>query len=328
VASDGFGRSLTVGVEEELLLLDPDTLELHPGVERLLGPEGLKTELFSCLVETNTPACETVDDARAELVRLRGVVGAAAAREGLVYAASGSHPFSQPEEQPIVGEKRYLQMLDELGPSARRQLVCGLHVHVGMTSFDECLRTLAALVPRLPSVLALSLNSPYLVGAETGALSSRAARLLELPRAGEPPPFASPEQWQAAIAATGADYTRSWWDARPHPRFGTLEVRIADQPTNVDRSAALAAVIQAFCAAPAPPPPNRSRNAYLERRAAAARGSAPVSELLELVRPAARALGTWDLVETLREPVEALRQLETGRREGLHAATAELVALS
>ena len=227
-----------------------------------------------------------------------------------------------------MAEERYLQMLAELGPQARRQLVCGLHVHVGMASFDECLRTLAAIKPWLPAVLAVSLNSPYVAGAETGALSSRAARLLELPRAGEPPPLASPEQWQAAIAATGLDYTRSWWDARPHPRFGTLEVRIADQPTSVDRSAALAALIQAFCAAPPPPPADGSRDGYLVRRAAAAHGSGPVDELLELVRPAALELGTWTLVESLRGPVEALRQLETGRRDGLVAATAELVALS
>jgi glutamate---cysteine ligase / carboxylate-amine ligase len=106
-----FGRHLTLGVEEELMLLDPDTLELAPGVERLLGPEGLKTELFSCLVETNTPVCGSVLEARDELVRLRRLVGERAARENLLVAASGSHPFSIPEEQPIVNEPRYLEML-------------------------------------------------------------------------------------------------------------------------------------------------------------------------------------------------------------------------
>jgi glutamate---cysteine ligase / carboxylate-amine ligase len=320
-----FGRHLTLGVEEELMLLDPSTLELASGIERLLGPEGLKTELFSCLVETFTPVCETAADAHAELVRLRGLVRDAAAREGLAVAASGAHPFSPPEEQPIVAEPRYLKMLEEMGPGARRQLVCGLHVHVGMESFASCLRTLDALVPWLPAVLALSLNSPWLGGEEPGALSARAARLLELPRAGEPPRFASQDDWEATITATGVDYTRSWWDARPHPRFGTLEVRIADQPTSVDRSAALAALLQAFCAEPPAP---GSRRGYLERRAAAANGSAAGDELLALVEPAARELGIWELVETLRAPVEALRQRETGRRDGLVAAAAELVALT
>ena len=224
-----------------------------------------------------------------------------------------------------MAEPRYLRMLEELGPKLRRQLVCGLHVHIGMESFEACLRTLAAIVPWLPEVLALSLNSPYMEGAETGALSSRAARLGELPRGAQPPLFASPDEWKAYIEATGEDYTRSWWDARPHPRLGTIEVRIADQPTDVGRSAALAALIQALCAV-APVPDEGSRASYLPRRAAAAgRGEAQTTALLALVEPAARELGTWDVVETLGAPPEALRQLETGRREGLEAVVAELV---
>ncbi len=310
------------------MLLDAETLELAPGVERLLGPEGLKTELFSCLIETNTPVCESAAEALAELVRLRAVVREAAASEGLAVAGAGSHPFSRAEEQEIVAEPRYLKMLAELGPKLRRQLVCGLHVHVGMESFDACLRTLAAIVPWLPDILALSLNSPYMRGEETGALSSRAARLGELPRGAQPPSFASPEEWEATIEATGEDYTRSWWDARPHPRLGTLEVRIADQPTDVARSAALAALIQALCAG-APVPADGARDSYLSRRAAAAGlGDAQTAELLALVEPAARDLGTWDLVETLRGSPEAQRQLATGRRDGPVAVAAELVALS
>jgi carboxylate-amine ligase len=216
-------------------------------------------------------------------------------------------------------------MLKELGPKLRRQLVCGLHVHVGMESFEACLRTLAAIVPWLPDVLALSLNSPYIQGAETGSLSARAARLGELPRGAQPPYFASPEDWKAYIESTGKDYTRSWWDARPHPRLGTIEVRIPDQPTEVVRSAALAALVQALCVA-APAPAERERDSYPSRRAAAARhGEARTAELLALVEPAARELGTWDLVEELRKPPEALRQLETGRRDGLEAVVAELV---
>ena len=165
------------------MLLDPETLELAPGVERLLGPEGLKTELFSCLVETNTPVCESASEAQDELVRLRHLVAERAARENLVVAASGSHPFSIPEEQPIVDEPRYVEMVEELGPIAKGQLVCGLHVHVGMESFDACLRALAGIRPWLSAVLGLSANSPYLAGEETGALSSRLARLRRLPRA-------------------------------------------------------------------------------------------------------------------------------------------------
>jgi len=303
---DSFGRSLTLGVEEELMLLDPETLALAPGVERLLPAEGLKTELFSCLVETNTPVCETAFEARAELGRLRRLVVGLAEREGLAVAAAGSHPFSIPEEQRIVAEPRYRKMVDELGAVAKGQLVCGLHVHVGMESFESCLRTLAGIRPWLGEVLRLSSNSPYLAGEETGELSSRLATLRRLPRGGPPPQLETVADWEAEVAAAGVDYTRIWWDARPHPRLGTLEVRIADQATSVERSAALAALVQALCAAL----------------------PEPGADLIAAVEPAARELGTWELVEGLRGPPEALRQLEIGRRDGLEAVAADLVRRS
>lgn len=288
------------------MLLDPATFALAPGVERLLPQEGLKTELFSCLVETNTPVCETALEARDELLRLRRLAAERAAAEGLVVAAAGSHPFSIPEEQAIVEEPRYREMVDELGPLVHGQLVCGLHVHVGMASFDACLRTLAGIRPWLAGVLDLSANSPYLAGEETGVLSSRLPRLWRLPRSGPPPTLATVADWEAAVAETGVDYTRIWWDARPHPRLGTLEVRIADQATSVERAAAFVALVQALCAAP----------------------PEPGADLLDAVEPAARELGTWEVVAALREPPEAHRQLEVGRAEGLEAVAADLVRRS
>jgi len=134
--------------------------------------------------------------------------------------------------------------------------------------------------------------------------------------------MATEQEWEQRIDATGKDYTRSWWDARPHPRLGTLEVRIADQPTSVERAAALVALVQALCAEP---PEERPAGDYLAQRAAAADGAAPSARLLELVEPAARSLGTLELVDRLREPAEALWQLEIGRRDGLTAVAAELV---
>ncbi len=328
MASEGsnFGRGLTLGVEEELMLLDPASFGLAPGVERLLGPPGLKTELFSCLVETNTPICESAAEVLAELVRLRAVVRTAAAREGLVVVATGSHPFSVPEEQEIVPEPRYLALLEER-PSARRQLVCGLHVHIGMESFERCLETLEFVLPWLPAMLAVSLNSPYLDGVDSGCLSARAGRLLELPRVGAPPLLGGRAVWNETVERAGGDYTRIWWDVRPHPRLGTLEVRLPDQPTSVRRSAAIAALAQALCASVEPVEPV-DRGVYLEARAAAASGHAPVAELLARVESAARKLGTWELVEVLRDPPEAHRQLEVGRRDGLVAVATDLVARS
>ena len=224
-------------------------------------------------------------------------------------------------------EPRYLALLAER-PSARRQLVCGLHVHVGMESFEQCLETLEAVLPWLPAVLALSVNSPYLDGAEPGALSGRAGRLLELPRAGAPPVLDSVATWERVVAAAGGDYTKIWWDVRPHPRLGTLEVRIADQQTSVTRAAAFAALVQALCLAAPPPAEPLSRDLYLEQRAGAARGNAAIGELLELVEPAARELGSWVLVTELRGPPEALRQLEIGELEGPKAVVADVLARS
>jgi carboxylate-amine ligase len=301
-----FGRALTLGVEEELFLVDPETLDLAPGVERLLGPEGIKTELFSCFVETNTPVCETATEALGELRRLRALVAERAAGVGLAVAAAGSHPFGVAARQPIVQEQRYLDMVAELGKLALGQLVFGLHVHVGMASFEDCLRALEALRPWVPQVLALSANSPYLEGRETGELSSRLGRLHELPRAGPPPPLRSVADWEGAVAAEGVEYTRIWWDVRPHPRLGTLEVRIADQATSVERSGALVALVQALCAGQ----------------------PAPGEDVLAAAEPAARDLGTWELVELLREPPEAHRQLEVGRRDGLVAVVTDLVQRS
>jgi carboxylate-amine ligase len=309
------------------MLLDPETLELAPGVERLLGPPGLKTELFSCLVETNTKVCETADELHEELVRLRSLARGRARGAGLALAATGSHPFSPPEQQEIVQEPRYLALLAER-PTARRQLVCGLHIHIGMESFEDCLETLESVLPWLPAVLALSVNSPYLEGAEPGALSGRAGRLLELPRAGAPPVLDSVATWKRAVATAGGDYTKIWWDVRPHLRFGTLEVRIADQQTSVTRAAAFAALVQALCvAAPSPAEP-LARDVYLAERAAAARGVASTGELLELVEPTAKELGSWELVAGLGGPPEALRQLEVGGRDGPKAVVADVVARS
>ena len=159
-----------------------------------------------------------------------------AEERGLRLAAAGSHPTSRPEDEEIADEARYAEFVDYAGVSARRQGVSGLHVHVGMPSAEACFHALEGVLPWLPVVLALSANSPYLAGQETGMQSNRAEVLAQLPRSGAPPAFASYEDWEAFVDAfarlgIGADYTRFWWDIRPHPTFGTLEVRMPDQPT-------------------------------------------------------------------------------------------------
>jgi glutamate---cysteine ligase / carboxylate-amine ligase len=257
VIAHRFGESapFSVGVEEELMLVDAETLLLSPRVQELVAAADgamLKTELLAAVVESTTGVCETPAEALAELRAGRAVAAATAESLGLRIMAAGSHPISLPEEQTVVSEERYLEFVEYAGVSARFQGVNGLHVHVGVPDPEACYRALEGVLPWLPLLLALSVNSPYFAGRETGLLSNRAPVLAQLPRAGAPPPFGSYAAWEAWIGRLGrlgvvADDTRIWWDVRPAPRFGTIEIRMPDQPTSVELSGAFAAIVQALC---------------------------------------------------------------------------------
>ena len=357
----GETQPLTLGAEEELMILDATSLDQVGAVDALLDaasgrplPGALKTELFASIVELNAGVCGDVRSCADALAGLRAAAREAAAARGLVLAAAATHPFARPEAQPVVDEERYTSFVDYAGISARRQGVQGLHVHVGMPSGEACWRVLEGMLPWLPLLLALSANSPWLSGEATGFASNRAPILAELPRAGAPPPlgsYAGWETWVERLVGMGvtADYTRIWWDVRPHPAFGTLEVRVPDQPTDVRLSAAFAALLQALCAAALADdlPRNgallgdRGRGDYAQNRWAAARfgpraellhpdgrrvasAAAVGAELVERVRPHADALGGRRLLDAV-EPArcEADRQLEF---ETAAEATADLVA--
>jgi len=303
-------------------------------------PGRLKTELHASIVELNTGICANAAEAVAALAELRAAADAIAARHGLRVAAAGSHPLAAPEELPIVQEPRYLEMIAYVGASARRQGVSGLHVHVGVESPEACYRALEGVLPWLPLVLALSVNSPYLGGVETGLLSNRAVILAELPRSGAPPAFGSYDGWEAWVErlvrlGVTADYTRLWWDVRPHPRLGTIEVRMPDQPTALARTGAFVSLLQALVAlvvreaAPAYDPGRRGD--YQQNRWAALRFGMEA----ELIHPdGERALPARELAAELFERIgldgdelgepEASRQLEVGRVDGLRAACADL----
>jgi glutamate---cysteine ligase / carboxylate-amine ligase len=257
-----FGRGpspLTLGVEEELVVLDASSLEQvgrGPELAAVLGgpefPGRAKTELHASVFELNTDPCATAGEVLESLRVLRRAAAETAAELGLAIAATGTHPSSSPGAQPIVQEERYLTMVAHYGPSARRQNVQGLHVHVAMPSADDCWRVLEGVLPWLPVVLALSANSPWFGGELTGLASNRAPVLAELPRTSAPPAFGSYEAWEAWVErmvwlGVMADYTRIWWDVRPHPSLGTLEIRMPDQPTDVRNSAAFAELLQKLC---------------------------------------------------------------------------------
>ena len=191
-----FGRSLTVGVEEELWILDAETRELVPAVEILVAgasdrslPGALKTELHASVVELATETSESADEAIERLVELRRAAREIAQRNGYDVAAAGSYPTSIPSEQEIAPVDRYREFVEYAGPSARRQGVSGLHVHVGMPDAEAAFRVMETIVPWLPVVLALSANSPYFEGGDSGMLSIRAEVLGLLPRHGAPPAY-------------------------------------------------------------------------------------------------------------------------------------------
>jgi carboxylate-amine ligase len=354
----GESRSWSLGVEEELMLVDAGTFEQVPAVGALLGaaegrelPGRLKTELFASVVELNTDVCETAREAGDAIASLRAAGAELAARRGVALMAAGTHPTARPEEQEVVDEPRYREMVEYAGTTARRQGVQGLHVHIGMPSGDAALHALEGALPWLPVVLALSANSPYLAGADTGFASNRGIVLAELPRSGAPPPFSGWAEWEEHVERRGAlrlpaDYTALWWDVRPHPRFGTLEFRMPDQPTAATRTTAFVALLQALVVAVLErarrEPDAGDRSIYQENRWAAARfgpraelmdaeatrrlpASELFRELLELVAPAAERLGTGSLLAELDpDGCEADRQLEIGREHGLAAVCADL----
>jgi carboxylate-amine ligase len=363
VIEQHFGESapFSLGVEEELMILDADTHAQVAAVDRILqGVEGrelpgsLKTELFASVFETNTGICTTADEVDEALPALRRAAAEAAAAEGLAIAAAATHPFARPEAQAIVKEERYVTFVGYGGISVRRQGVQGLHVHVGMPSAEDCWRCLDAILPWLPVVLALSANSPWYAGELTGMASNRAPVLAELPRAGAPPAFASYDEWESWVErlmrlGVTEDYTRIWWDVRPHPKLGTLEIRVPDQPTDVHLSAAFAALVQALCAAAlAGALPSNSllladagRADYAQNRWSAARFGprakfvlgdryAPAAELaaelFDAIRPAARELGGEELLSRI-DPAGCEADLQLGF-DTPEEATADVAARS
>ncbi len=254
----GRGDPYTLGVEEEYMLLDAETFDLVQHIDTVLAAARgsdleavLHPELMQSVLEIATPVCRTIGDVEHELRRLRTAVATVAHEVGLRVGAAGTHPFSLFERQRITARDRYRALVDQLQYVARRELIFGMHVHVAVDSPEQAIAVVNGLLVQLPQLLALSASSPFWRGEPTGLASTRQLVFAAFPRSGPPPRFRDYDDYAAVVdqlERTGciADYTHIWWDIRPHPRLGTIEIRICDAVTRVEDAIAIAAYCQAL----------------------------------------------------------------------------------
>lgn len=247
----------TIGIEEEYQVIDPETRELRSYITQILERgqmvlrEQIKPEMHQSIVEVGTKPCRTVQEAREEVLRLRGAIASLAAVHGLKIAASGTHPISSWMNQEITPFERYKGVVEEMQQLALQLLIFGMHVHVGMPNDNVAIELMNVVRYILPHLLALSSSSPFWMGRNTGFKSYRASIFSNFPRTGIPPSFVSYNEFSSyvdlLIQTNCIDNGKKiWWDLRPHPSFGTLEFRVCDIATKVDECIALAATMQAF----------------------------------------------------------------------------------
>ena len=246
------GPRYTVGVEEELMIVDRSSLDLVNAIDAMLDnppPGQIHPELLQSVLEIATPVCASVPAAGDALRGLRESVRDHAAKHELLIGSAGTHPFARWEEQRIVRHDRYREIVTSLGYVARQELVFGLHVHVGLADPEEAIHVANGLRVHVPLLVALSANSPFWRGDLTGLASTRVPIFRSFPRVGIPPHYEGWEDYARRISFMVrneliADYTYLWYDVRPHPRLGTVEIRAMDAQTRVEHTIALAALIQ------------------------------------------------------------------------------------
>ena len=253
----------SLGIEVELELVDASTGALASAATEILTelgaghPEGehpkAKHELFECTIEIITGVCQNVGEARADLEGTLAEVQAAAEARGLALLCSGTHPFSTWTDQQISPNPRYARLVDEMQWMARRLQIFGVHVHVGVRSPEKVVAIAGALAGYIPHFLALSGSSPFWEGRDTGLASSRSKVFEGLPTAGLPAPlenWADFEQFMETLVSSQAisSVREVWWDIRPHPDFGTVELRMCDGIPTLSEVAAVAALAQSLVA--------------------------------------------------------------------------------
>jgi len=252
-------EQFTLGIEEEFQIVDPHTRELRSHVSEILEAgkmmlgEQVKPEMIQSMIEVGTGVCADIQEARADIIKLRGVLSELVRKQGLMIVAAGTHPFSRWQDQKIYENARYESIVEENQIIARSLLTFGLHVHVGIPNPERAVQIMNAVRYLLPHVLALSTSSPFWLGVHTGLKSYRSEVFARFPRTGIPDYFESRgtfEQYLELLVKTSCidDGKKIYWDVRPHPVFPTLEFRICDIPTRVDDTIAIAALFQAIVA--------------------------------------------------------------------------------
>lgn len=250
--------SLTLGIEEEYQIIDPETRELRSYITEILEQDHLvlgevKPELHQSMVEIGTKVCRTPAEVRAELVRLRGMVMQLAGKSGLVIAAAGTHPFSSWITQEITPLERYMGVRADLADLAQQLLIFGTHVHVGIEDRDFLIDAMNVARYFVPHVLTLSTSSPFWMGRETGLKSYRSIIFRNFPRTGIPPVIDSWTDYASLVdtlVRTGCvpNASKVWWDIRPNHSYPTLEFRVCDVCTRIDEAVCVAAILQAIVA--------------------------------------------------------------------------------
>ncbi len=252
--------SFTIGIEEEYQTIDPETRDLRSHLQmeiigrgKTLLREQIKPEMHQSVIEVGTGVCANIQEAHKDIVGLRCSMLKLAREAGLKLAASGTHPFADWRKQEIYPDERYAEIVEDMKMVARANLIFGLHVHVGVEDRETSIHLMNAARYFLPHILALSTNSPFWLGMDTGLKSYRCKVFDKFPRTNIPDYFQSWGEYETFInllVHTGCidNAKKIWWDIRPHPNFPTLEFRICDIPMRVDETLAIAALIQATVA--------------------------------------------------------------------------------
>jgi glutamate---cysteine ligase / carboxylate-amine ligase len=252
--------SLTIGIEEEYQTIDPETRDLRSHIASEILPkaklalhEAVKPEMHQSVIEVGTRVCKDVKEARENIQALRREMITLASQNGMLLAAGSTHPFSDWKLQEIYPDERYQRVVEDMQLIARANLVFGLHVHIGIEDRNTAIHIMNSMRYFLPHILALSSNSPFWMGMNTGFKSYRVKVFERFPRTGIPDTFANWSEYEnfvnLLVRTNCIDNGKKiWWDIRPHPFFNTLEVRVCDIPMRLDETMAIAALIQATVA--------------------------------------------------------------------------------